>query len=144
MAIYDLGPGSCYADYSVSAEQSFVLAQNTWVEIPGFVLGAANCYGLNGNALERLEGSGFCLVNGTSDIKVSNACQVKYGLFINGDLAPGAETPVDFPANNKIENIAITAIANFNKGDLITIRAWVDTPGVTLTISTLKTTYLGV
>lgn len=81
---------------------------------------------------------------GSSDLSVSNQCQIEYGLFRNGTLVPGAITPHDFAASARTQNISINVILDVANGDTFDIRARSDTPNVTVTVATLITTFTSI
>lgn len=87
---------------------------------------------------------GIFLLNGVSDVQVDKACKTTYGLYINGSLVSGAETPHDFAATSKIANISITALLeNLANGDEMEVYAKSDTANTLLTPATLIVTFFG-
>lgn len=85
----------------------------------------------------------YVLVNGSSDLKVSKIASTCYALFINGVLAPGAETPHDFNVPNKTEGIGITAIAELHNGDELEVFAKINDATADMTTETLRVTFWG-
>lgn len=83
------------------------------------------------------------LFNGTSDVKTDTAGKVTYGLYLNGALVTGAETPHDFTAAAKTENIAITSFPAFNYGDEIEVYCKHSTAGSDVISDSLIITFLG-
>ena len=88
-------------------------------------------------------GSHEFLVNGVSDLAVSAASRITYGLFVNDTLVPGATTPHDFAASAKTQNISITEIAQILLDDEIQIKLMSDTAGIVVTVTNLKVTFWG-
>jgi hypothetical protein len=93
--------------------------------------------------LVHVDVKGVYMLNGTSDVEVNKACQITYALFLNGVLAPGAESPHTFAASSKIDTLAITAIIHLVKGDYLEVYAKTDTASALLTPSTLQVTLFG-
>ena len=87
-------------------------------------------------------GTGF-LFNGVSDLKVDKVCTLTYGLYLNGSLVSGAETPHDFTAASKVESISITKIISLTPGDEIEIYAKSNAATTSLTSETLLITMWG-
>lgn len=84
------------------------------------------------------------LFSGASDLEVNKACKITYGLFKNGTLVAGAETPHDFAAQSKIENISITAIlSGIKANDYFDVRAKSSVSDTILTVATLLITFWG-
>lgn len=83
------------------------------------------------------------LFNGASDIKVDKACRITFGLFRRDIIFPGAETPHDFPAADKLANISITAIILAEKDDYFDVRAKSSVINTKLSVNTLLTTFWG-
>jgi hypothetical protein len=81
--------------------------------------------------------------NGVSDLETDKASKITYALFLNGVLVPGAETPHDFSASSKTENISITSLAMIQPNDVIRIYAKSDTASTTITVQTLRVTLWG-
>ena len=82
------------------------------------------------------------LFSGSSDLSVAIADMVTYALFVNGVLAPGAETPHIFTAPAKTENIAITAIITLDYGDTLQVFAK-SLAGNQIDVKTLRITAWG-
>lgn len=88
--------------------------------------------------------SGKYLVTGVSNLEVSGACRVTYGMFLNGELAsPQSITPHDFVASAKIGNISITCIPDLEVSNELDVRAMADTDGIVLTPASLAVTVWG-
>ncbi|MCK4521611.1 MAG: hypothetical protein KAU20_03480 [Nanoarchaeota archaeon] len=85
----------------------------------------------------------YCLFNGVSDLSSSKVARVWYGLYINGVLASGAETPHDFQAANKIGGISITNFVKLQKYDYIEIYVKSEVAANPITHETLLLTLLG-
>lgn len=83
------------------------------------------------------------LFTGASDVKVDKVCELTYALFLNGVLVSGAETPHDFTAASKTENISITSIIDLKRDDYLEVWAKSDTINTTLTVEDLLTTTWG-
>lgn len=118
---------------------------DTYVKIVGtFDDGLANNFTIVANKLvwNGNDGTVF-LVNGTSELHVDKACKTTYGLFKNGVLIPGAETPHDFPASLRTDSIAITGIVELDNGDEIDVHVKSDTTNTKVTVSTLRVTFWG-
>ena len=93
--------------------------------------------------LTHLDSKGVYVLNGTSDVSVNKACQITYALFLNGALAPGAESPHTFAASSKIDTLSITGILHLVKDDYLEVFAKTDTANTLLTPSTLRVTIFG-
>lgn len=118
---------------------------NTYVKIVGtFDDGLANDFTIVGNKLKWNGNDGTVfLVNGSSDLSVDKTCKTHYGLFKNGVLIPGAETPHDFPASLKVSSISITGIVSLDKNDEIDVHVKSDTLNTKISVSTLRVTFWG-
>jgi hypothetical protein len=81
------------------------------------------------------------LVVGTSDCSVSKGCKLTYGLFKNGTLLSGAETPHDFVATAKSQNISISTIIALNTSDTIRVHSKSDQVSTDLSIQTMSLTF---
>lgn len=131
---------------SLSAEEdtTAVLA-DTWYPIEGVFADGLNLgFTLAADGvLTHTGATGVFLVNGVSDLAVSAASKITYGLFINDTLVPGATTPHDFAASAKTQNISITEIAQILLNDEIQIKLMSDTPGIVVTVTNLKVTFWG-
>jgi hypothetical protein len=84
------------------------------------------------------------LMNGSSDYASDKTAEVTYGLYLNGVLAPGAETPHDFDAANKTENIAINVLVDLTAGDYINVYAKSDSATTVISLASLIVTFYGV
>lgn len=80
------------------------------------------------------------LFTGSSDIRASKICAVKYALFKNGALIPGAETPAAVELPLRTRNISITAIIELNAGDYLEVWSKISDATATLTAETLSIT----
>lgn len=118
---------------------------DTYVKIVGtFADGLANNFTIVANKLKWNGKNGTVfLVNGTSDLSVDKTCKTTYGLFKNGVLVPGAETPHDFPASLKVSSISITGIVSLDNGDEIDVHVKSDTINTKISVSTLRVTFWG-
>jgi hypothetical protein len=83
------------------------------------------------------------LLSGSSDLAGNKVCEVTYSVFVNGVLAPGAQTPHSFKNAAETQNISITGLLSLNNGDAITVRAKSDAANTTITVSTLTVTLWG-
>jgi hypothetical protein len=99
------------------------------------------------NVLDRIIYSGVdnvdFLFNGSSDVLSDKNATITYGLYKNGVLIPGAETPHDFGTANAVEHIGITAIVTLNKNDYLEIWAKSSTNDTTITPKSLSITFWG-
>ena len=89
------------------------------------------------------ESGAILLFNGVSDVKADKVSQVHYGLYLNGSIVPGAETPVDFVSANSLRNISISNFVPLQKGDYFEIYIKSDTTNTLVTSNTLFLTFLG-
>ena len=87
--------------------------------------------------------SSHFLFTGASDVGADKACELTYGLFKNGILVSGAETPVSITVPDKTANISITGISVLIKDDAFDVRAKSDQASTVLTVKTLSTTFWG-
>ena len=105
-------------------------------------------YGFSGNGSGRITYNGdktlTFLFNGVSDLSVDKSCEITYGLYINGALVPGAETPHDFANTAKVDSISITNFVILNPGDYIEVWCKSDTITTEVTTNTLMITFLAV
>lgn len=83
------------------------------------------------------------LFNGVSDLSVDKACITTFGLYKNGALVTGAETPHGFTSPSKIGTISIAKLIQLNKGDYLEVWAKCDTTAVTMTFNTLSILFFG-
>ena len=88
------------------------------------------------------DGEVFSLT-GVSDLHCSRACELTYGLYLNGVLISGTETPVTVTAANKDDNIAITGLIELATGDTLEVYAKSDTASTVLTVQSLRITMWG-
>ena len=120
-----------------NADQYYKIA-GTWIQHPGeaFVSDGANI-------LTYMNGSDVhFLLNGVSDLSVSAACKITYGLYKNGLLI--AATPADFTSASKVGNISITdIIPSINSGDYYEVWCMSSVAGVVVTHNTLAINFWG-
>lgn len=116
---------------------------DVYVKIAGtFSDGLANNFTIVNNKLKWNGKSGTVfLVNGSSNLSVDKACTTHYGMFKNGILIPGGETPHTFPANARISTISITCIAALDNGDEIDVHVKSDTIDTKVSVSSLRVTF---
>lgn len=88
------------------------------------------------------DGTAF-VMTGISDLSVDKNCKLSYGLYKNGVLIPGAESPHDFEHANQTILLAINFLITLNRGDYLEVYAKSSIANTTLTITSLVTTYLG-
>lgn len=88
------------------------------------------------------DGTAF-IMNGVSDLAVDKNCKLSYGLYKNGVLIPGAESPHDFEHANQTILLAINFLITLNKNDYLEVYAKSDIAATTLTVTSLVTTYMG-
>ncbi len=81
--------------------------------------------------------------NGVSDMSANKVSTITYGLYKNGSLVPGAETPHTFPTASSTSTISITNIFPVNKGDYFEVYTKSDTSNTVVTSSTLMITFFG-
>jgi len=121
-------------------------AANTYVQMAGtFTDSHLNNWELNTDGTLTYTGAdgAYCLFNGNSGMEVDKACKLTYGLYKNGALVPGAESPQDFAASSKISNIGITRICKLNKGDYVNVYMKSSVLTTTVTVQTLFLTFWG-
>jgi len=85
----------------------------------------------------------YFLFTGVSDLSVNVASRVTYGLYKNGVLVTGAETPTDFVSSSKVGEIGISHIFPIQKGDYFEIYVKSDGAGNIVTHNTLMLTFVG-
>lgn len=83
------------------------------------------------------------LFNGVADCSVDKACVTTFGLYKNGSLVTGAETPHGFTSASKIGTVSISRLIELKPGDYIEAWAKVDTAAVTITFNTLSISFFG-
>jgi len=119
---------------------------DTYVQMAGtFTDSMLNNWSLNADGTLTFngnDGSTF-LFNGVSDLEVDKACTITYGLYKNGVLVTGAETPHTFAAASKIDNVSITRIIQLDKGDYLNVFVKSSATDTTATINTLFLTFWG-
>ncbi len=111
----------------------------TWAD------GVSECFDVDAGG--RLTFNGCCATNflftGVSDLKVNKACTLTYGLYLNGALVSGAETPHTFTSASKVESISITKIVTLQPGDYVEVHAKSSEDTTILTSETLSITFWG-
>lgn len=80
---------------------------------------------------------------GGADASVDKACVTHFGLYKNGTLIPGAETPHGFTSPTKVGTISITKLIELKQGDYLEVWAKVDTTAVTISFNTLSILFFG-
>ena len=118
---------------------------DTYYKIAGNMIDGYECgFRVGINKLEYTGPSKVTfLFNGVSDLKVSKAANITYGLYKNGALVIQAQTPHTFVAAAKTSNISITALAELNQGDELEVYIKSDEAGLTATVSSLNITFWG-
>lgn len=79
----------------------------------------------------------YFLFNGATNFLTDKAALVTYGLYVNGALATGAESPIDIAASSKRASNAITRVIQLNNGDKINIWVKSDQANTTITVDAL-------
>lgn len=109
--------------------------------------GANCCFALTDTGTLTYTGpsGAFLRFGGTSDLDVDSAVAhtITYALYIDGVLAPKAQTPHDFNALNKTENISIVNFAHLTAGQTMEIYVKSSLAGVTVTHKTLSIALTG-
>jgi len=82
------------------------------------------------------------LLNGVSDVKVSAACELHYGLFKNGGGTPLGETPHTFPAQARVSTISIVAFIRLTPNEYVHVKVKTDNAGTDVTSQTLTLTLI--
>ncbi len=119
---------------------------NTYEPIPGTWAGnALRFFSANSNGTLTYQGcdNTAILFVGSSDLKVSKNCALYYGLFKNGALVTGMETPVTVATPNHIYGMAIAGIVTLNYGDALRVYSKCDDEDAVLTPSTLSIVFWG-
>ena len=75
---------------------------------------------------------------GTTNVSVSKACKLTYGVCINGEYLEGTQTPHDFTSAARTTNLAITGLAELIHGDSLHIGIKSDVANNNVTIDTLR------
>ena len=85
----------------------------------------------------------YFLLTGVSDVSADKVCTITYGMYMNGSLVTGAETPHSFPNASSTTNISISNIIKLTNGDYI--ETWVksDTASTDVDVQNLMLTLLG-
>lgn len=133
-------------EFHLTAPEDIVLNDDgvTWTKIPNMVAVNAVGFSAAGGTLTKTGKSGIFLMNGVSDLSVSVACTVFYGLALNGSIVTVETTEHTFLATSKVANISITALADITLADTIEIWCRGDgTNSVTLTATKLDVTFKG-
>jgi hypothetical protein len=133
---------------ALTAEQATLCTDaNTYYKIGGtWTTGENRGFEIDGlGKITYKDGTGISfLFNGASDVSADKNCTITYGLFKNGSLITGAETPHTFDAANKIESISITAfVENLQYDDYFEIYCKSNQVNTTITSKTLSITFLG-
>ena len=119
---------------------------NTYIKIDGvFIDGSVSGFSLDPSGILTYTGNGGAfLFNGVSDLEVNKASTTTYGLFLNGVLLTGAETPHDFTAASKTESISITSIIVIaSNGDEFEVYGKSSEANTIITVKTLQITFWG-
>jgi hypothetical protein len=133
---------------AIASETTLAFAgTNTYEKVTGtWGDGCANNFTVS-DANDRITYTGdqtMCFIfGGASDCSVNKACITHFGLYKNGSLVPGAETPHGFTSPSKIGTVSINRIIQLVKGDYLEVWAKVDTAAVTITFNTLVITFFG-
>lgn len=116
-----------------------------YYKVPGVyaVFDHANFIADANGKLTHLDAKGAYALNGTSDTQVNKACKITYGLYKNGSILPGAESPHTFAASSKIDTLSIASILHIIKNDYLEVYAKSDIANTLLTPSTLHVTLFG-
>lgn len=100
----------------------------------------------NGTGSITYNGSGnVMLIDGTSDLSLSGAAAatITYGLFKNGSLVAGAESPTAVNFFNLLQTLSITSAIDSAENDVYDVRVKCDDAGRTLTVRTLNVRFKG-
>ena len=130
----------------LSAEYDTPLAvADQWYPVLGvFTDGANHGFSLTiDGQLTHTGNTAWILINGVADIEVDKACELTFGMFADGILIPGAETPHDFVANNKTDSIGITDINSIAKDLILQIYAKSSVVNTLLTTKNLRVSFWG-
>lgn len=111
------------AEYHLIAEETIRLNNDgtTWVKFPNMVGNLLNGFEITDGKLVKIDYPGVFVVNGVSDLHVSKACDIRYGLGLNGTVIEHETTPHTFVNPVQVANISITALASLSVGDEIEI-----------------------
>lgn len=120
---------------------------NTYQKVVGtWADGFSNNFTIS-NANDRITYTGtqtmVFLFNGVADASVDKACITTFGLYKNGTLITGAETPHGFTSASKIGTVSIARLIELKQGDFLEVWAKVDTSAVTITFNTLSISFFG-
>jgi len=112
------------------------------------MLGVFGISGINKEFTANVDGSltyngedGWLEVNGTSDVALTSAGKLTYALFRNDVLIPEAQSPHDFVANDKSENMSITGPIYAETGDVFQVYGQTDVIGNTVTPANLNVVF---
>lgn len=107
--------------------------------------GECHCFELDATGRLTYRGENACtfLFVGTSDVLADKTCTIHYGLYLNGEVISGEETPATFEHANSYKNISINRIVTLNPNDYVEVHAKSDTTNTTITPSTLALTFWG-
>ena len=82
------------------------------------------------------------LFSGASNVSTDKASTLTYGLYKNGTLVTGAESPVSFASPSKYATMAICSTITLNTNDYLEIWAKSDIANTTITASLLKIVFM--
>lgn len=118
---------------------------NTYVKIAGTMTdGNASGFTVTDNKLVYSGPTGVCfLFNGASDVSVDKACELTYGLIIDGVLQEASQTPHTFPASARTQTMSITAILALTNGDEIDVYVKSSVINTTVSVKNLNITFWG-
>jgi hypothetical protein len=118
---------------------------DTWYKISGTMIDGCECgFRVGGNKLTYTGPSGMVFsFNGTSDVRVSKASILTYGLFRNGELITSAQTPHTFPASARIQNLSITSLCELNQNDEMEVYMKSSEAGLTASVYSLNINFMG-
>ena len=143
-----IGPGSSPSrgQLTLNTPADAVMAvAGTYYKISGdFSDGYACGFRVEDEKLIYTGPSGVCfLLNGVSDVAVDKACEMTYGLHINGILQADAQTPHTFPASARTQTLAITGLLRLNQNDEIDVYAKSNQANTTANVRNLRVTLWG-
>ena len=110
----------------------------TWVKIPNMELGFADGFSVTTGTLKKEVTSGLFKIVGVSQLDANKACQIQYGLAVNGVVVPEEQTSHNFGVQSLTETIAITSIAQINANDTIEVWAKLGVTASSVTINIRK------
>lgn len=116
----------------IISANTYQLVEGTWCD------GSNNLFTISGNTL-KYTGIEDVVVffAGHSDLQVSKVGQLSYGLYKNGQLVSGAETPHTFVTSAKTSTISIAKIIELSYNDELEIWVKYDDDSAELTIYSL-------